>query len=91
MLFACDYVPARSITYTHISIFRRFTYLSFSYALSRVIMYIITSFGLVYLVEFFGYIGLLIIMIPVVISYIFGVIHFGRLEKAAGNYLDKKN
>jgi MHS family proline/betaine transporter-like MFS transporter len=91
MLFACDYVPTRPITYTHISIFRRFTYSSFSYALSRVIMYIITSFGLVYLVEFFGYIGLLIIMIPVVISYSFGVMHFGRLEKAAGNYFDKKN
>jgi hypothetical protein len=75
----------------HISIFRRFTYSSFSYALSRVIMYIITSFGLVYLVEFFGYIGLLIIMIPVVISYTFGVMHFCRLEKAAGNHLDKKN
>jgi MFS family permease len=81
MLFACDYVPMVSITYKHISIFRRFTYSSFSYAISRIMMYIITSFGLVYLVEYCGYIGLLIIMVPVIIAYTFGITHFHKLEK----------
>lgn len=81
ILFACDYVPAVPITYKHISVFRRFTYSSFSYASSRVIMYIITSFGLVYLIEIFDYTGLLILTIPIVIGYYWGIKHFDRLEQ----------
>ena len=84
MLFACDYVPAIPLTYKHLSVFRRFTYSSFSYALSRLVMYIITSFGLVYLVEYFGYFGLLVVMIPVIIGYTFGIYYFEKLEQEAG-------
>jgi hypothetical protein len=53
-------------------------------------MYIITSFGLVYLVEYCGYIGLLIIMVPVIIAYTFGITHFHKLEKGDYNYLETK-
>ena len=83
---ACDYVPARAIPYKHISIFKRLTYTSFSYALSRTLMYVITSFGLVYLVEKFGYFGFLVIMIPTIAGYVYGIVYFDRLEKAAGNH-----
>lgn len=86
LLFACDYVPAMPITYKHISVLRRFTYTSMSYALSRSLMSIITSFGLVYLFEYLGYFGLFAIIVPVVIGYIISVNYFDKLEKEAGNY-----
>jgi MFS transporter, MHS family, proline/betaine transporter len=86
ILFACDYVPARPITYKHVSIFRRFTYCSMSYGLSRPIMYIVTSFGLIYLFEYLGYLGLLIIIIPIIISYALSISYFDKLEKEAGSY-----
>ena len=86
LLFACDYVPAMPITYKHISVLRRFTYTSVSYALSRSLMSLITSFGLVYLFKYWGYFGLLIIITPVIIGYIISINYFEKLEKAAGNY-----
>lgn len=86
LLFACDYVPAMPITYKHISVLRRFTYTSMSYALSRSVMSIITSFGLVYLFKYGGYFGLFIMITPIVIGYVFSINHFEKLEKEAGNY-----
>lgn len=86
LLFACDYVPAMPITYKHISVLRRFTYTSMSYALSRSLMSVITSFGLVYLLKYWGYLGLFAIIAPVVIGYTISVNHFDKLEKEAGNY-----
>jgi MFS family permease len=74
-------VPAASVFITHLPIFKRFTYTSFAYALARAIIYVITSFGLVYLTEWFGHSGLLIIMLPICISYLYGVHHFEKLEK----------
>jgi MFS family permease len=86
LLFACDYVPAMPITYKHISVLRRFTYTSVSYALSRSLMSLITSFGLVYLFKYWGYFGLIIIITPIIIGYIIGIHYFEKLEKVAGNY-----
>ncbi len=87
LLFACDYTPAMPIMYKHISILRRFTYSSLSYALSRSVMSVITSFGLVYLSEYCGYFGTLGILVPVLIGYIISISYFEKLEKEAGNYL----
>lgn len=86
LLFACDYVPAMPITYKHISVLRRFTYTSMSYALSRLVMSLITSFGLVYLLEYCGYFGLLVILVPVVIGYTISVVYFDTLEREGGNH-----
>ncbi len=86
LLFACDYTPAMPITYKHISILRRFTYSSLAYAISRSFMSIITSFGLVYLFEYCGYFGILVVLLPVVTVYIISINHFDKLEKEAGNY-----
>jgi MHS family proline/betaine transporter-like MFS transporter len=81
LVFACDYVPAMPITYKHISVLRRFTYCSMSYALSRSTMSVITSFGLVYLFKYFGYWGIIIAMTPIIIGYISSVHHFDQLER----------
>jgi MHS family proline/betaine transporter-like MFS transporter len=86
ILFVLSANPATPIFYTHIPVFTRFTYGSVIYALSKALMYITTSFGLVYLIDFFGNFGILIIMVPTAIGYAFGILHFDKLEKEARNY-----
>lgn len=85
-MFGLGIIPAAPIFYKHFPVFKRFTYTSFLYALSRILMYGITSFGLVYLTRYFNHYGLLIIMIPVIIAYSFSLFHFENLEKKTGNY-----
>ena len=80
IFFAADASPATSIFYKYFPVLKRFTYISFTYALSRAIIYVITSFGLVYLTKFLGSWGALIITIPVFMGYIFGLRHFEQLE-----------
>lgn len=81
LIFAPGYFPATAIFYKHFPIFKRFTHTSFIFALSRALMFIITSFGLAYLTEWFDYFGILIIMIPVTIAYYWGLRHFEKLEQ----------
>ncbi|WP_375319302.1 MFS transporter [Candidatus Tisiphia endosymbiont of Oplodontha viridula] len=90
MFFVLDVTPAISIFYIYFPIFKRFTYSAVLFALSRTVIYIITSFGLIYLTEYLGNYGLLIITIPVMIGYTFGIFHFEKLEKIAGKYPKKK-
>ena len=78
--------PAIAVFYKHFPVFKRFTCASFTYATSRALMYIITSFGLVYLTEYFSHWGLLVIVVPVLIGFSLGIFHFEGLEKAAGTY-----
>jgi len=89
VLFAVDSSPAAAIFYKYFPVLKRFTYAGFMYASSRAIIYIITSFGLVYLVEKYSNWGILIIMIPVVAGFSFALSHFIKLEKEAGNYPEK--
>jgi len=81
MFFVLDTVPGVAIFYKHFPIFKRFTSVSLLYSLSRAFMYVITSFGFIYLNDHFGHWGLLIIMLPVIIAYIFGLYYFDGLEK----------
>ncbi len=74
--------PAVPILYKHFPVFKRFTCSSFIYALSRAVMYIVTSFGLVYLVEYLGHWGLLVLITPALIGYYYGRNHFEKLEAA---------
>ncbi|MGI4753354.1 MAG: MFS transporter [Janthinobacterium lividum] len=81
LVFAPGYFPATAIFYKHFPIFKRFMHTSFIFAMSHALMYILTSFGLAYLTEYFGYWGILMIMIPVTIGYYLGLRHFENLEK----------
>jgi len=91
ILFAPILMPAIPIFVKYFPVFKRFTYVGVTYAFSRTLIYIITSFGFIYLVEYIGHWGLLIIMIPTTLGFVFGLSHFEKLEKAAGNYYNKKN
>jgi MFS family permease len=81
ILFVLSTNPATPILYKHIPVFKRFRAGSFVYALSRAFMHLITSFGLLYLSDYFGRYGILFIMVPVCIGYGLGVLHFDNLEK----------
>jgi hypothetical protein len=65
---------------------KRFTYGSMVYALSRTLVYLVTSFGSIYLAKYFGSYMLIIIMAPVGIGSYFGVYHFENLEKQYNGY-----
>jgi MFS transporter, MHS family, proline/betaine transporter len=81
--------PADAIIFQYFPILKRFSSVSMLYAVSRVFMYLITSFGTVYLTFYFGTYGLLIIIVPVLLGYFYGLNTFITLEKEAGNYQKK--
>lgn len=81
LLTALSPIPGVSVFIKYLPTLKRFTAASFVYALSRAMMYIITSFSLVYLTEMLGYYGLWLIMIPVNIGFLWGIKHFEELER----------
>ena len=83
-----DY-PSVPIFLRYFPVSKRVTSTSFLYAATRAIMYIITTFSLVYLTEWFGYYGLWLITIPVTISFLWGISYFERLEEESGVRLKK--
>ncbi len=72
--------PASPIFYKAFPIFKRFTTVSFSFAMSRALMHVISSFGTVYLVDGFGNAGVLFLFVPAIIAYGFGLRHFFNLK-----------
>ncbi|XVN42285.1 MAG: MFS transporter [Candidatus Rickettsia vulgarisii] len=86
LMFGPSKTPAFPIILKNFPVFKRFTFSSFSYALSRAIIYIITAFGIVYFIEYFGNLGIIIIMIPIYVGYSYGLRHFEQLERKAGRY-----
>ena len=84
LAFQLGYFPAPSVFIRHFPVFKRFTATSFLYALTRAVMYFITSFGIVYLTMWFGYYGIWIMLFPITLGYLWGVHHFEKLERNAG-------
>ena len=54
-------------------------------------MYIITTFSLVYLTEWFGHFGLWFITIPVTVGFLWGIAYFEKLEQEASIFPKRKN
>ena len=81
--------PAMPIFYKRFPVFKRFTYTTFAYTLSLAFIYIVTSFGLVYCSEYLGHWGILVIVIPTAILFIYGLNHFEELEKEDFDRLQK--
>ena len=81
VFFGVNVLPAGPIFYSHFPIFKRFTYTGFAYALSRAIMHLTTSFGFIFLFEYLGHYGILVIIIPILIGFSFGLNHFEKLDK----------
>jgi MHS family proline/betaine transporter-like MFS transporter len=81
MLFSLTPAPAMPIFVVSFPIFKRFTFMSFLYATTRALMYVVTSFGLVWLTKFYGHWGLWVIMMPMCATFLWGVYHFENREK----------
>ena len=86
MIFSPSPFPAVSVFFRHFPIFKRFTYASVLHAVSHALIYVVTSFGLIYLVKQFGQVGVLIIIIPIYVGFIYGLRYFERLEREAERY-----
>ena len=86
--FAAIITPACPIFFKHLPIFKRFTYSAFMYAFSRALVYVITSFGMVYLTRYFGNYGFLIIALPVSIVCYFSICHFQNKERKEESILN---
>jgi len=78
--------PADPIIIKHFPIFKRFTAVTFGYALSQALMYVITSFSLVYLTDWLDHYGIWIISFPVSYFWFKGIYHYEDLEKNSGTY-----
>lgn len=74
-------VPAAPIFIRHFPVLKRFTYITFIYAISRAVIFVVTSFGLVYLTEYFGHLGANFILIPVTVGFLWAVHYFEQLEE----------
>jgi MHS family proline/betaine transporter-like MFS transporter len=70
--------PAVSIFFKCFSVFTRFTYTSVMYAISRALIYVLTSFGVIYFVRSFEYYGLLILLVPAVIGFYLALNYFDK-------------
>jgi len=94
MIFSIHGLPAAPIFYKHIPILKRFQYTGLAYALGRAVMFAITTYSLVWLIEWYGNIGLLIIVIPSLTAYSFSLFYFDRLEQewinVDGDELERK-
>lgn len=82
IIFCLGTVPAIPIFFKHFPVLKRFTYSSLIYSISRAIMYILTSVGIVYLVKQFNHFGIFIIILPTTLGFLWGVMYFEKLEQA---------
>lgn len=82
LLFSLETSPAISIFFQHFPVHCRFRYSSMLYAISRAMLYVTTSFGLVYLTNLLGNFGIWVIALPVSIGFLWGVHHFTNLDAA---------
>lgn len=85
ILLSLSAMPSNAIFVKHFPVLKRFTAASVLYALTRALVYIITSFGVVYLTEWMDYEGLWIILLPIVSAYLWGIKHFQYLENNRQN------
>ena len=77
---AMNSTPGVPVFLSHLPILKRYTYASFSHAFSRGAMYIVTSFGLIYLTKWFGTWGLWVVFLPAIAGFVMGIKHFEKLE-----------
>ena len=81
IIFKLDESPSIAVFYNHFPIYCRFTSATLLFALSRAVVFAITSFGLIYLTSYLGYFGMWVVVLPIAIAYLFGLNHFEGLER----------
>ena len=90
ILFAPSNAPAVPIFLTHFPILKRFTYMLWSFTLSRAFIFALTIFSIASITNTLGHWGWWIVLIPATIAFIFGIYHFENLEKSSKDYQENK-
>ena len=85
-IFGLSGCPSDPIFIKYFPIFKRFTAVTFGYALARAVMYVIISFGLVYLTDWFGFYGIWVLTMPISLFWIKSIMYYEKLERQIGNY-----
>jgi MFS transporter, MHS family, proline/betaine transporter len=85
--FGVGEFPASSVFFRHFPVLKRMTLVSMGYALAKAFMYIITSFGLIYLDLWMGHWGLWVLMIPSLMTYTWALKYFEKLDLPYQNAL----
>lgn len=88
ILLSLSSSPAEALLFKTIPVIKRVTFSSFLYALSRALMYVVTSFSLVFFVNKFGNIALLMVILPVTFGFIWGVRYLECLENVQKDMQD---
>ena len=82
LMFTTNGYSESSIMFPHLPVFKRFKAACLSYALSRALMYLATSFGLIFIIHLVGmFWGLVFASSIVTAMGIYGFVHFLRLEQ----------
>ncbi|MCE3230242.1 MAG: transporter [Alphaproteobacteria bacterium] len=80
LVFALEEAPSTPIFWFHFPVYCRFRCATLLFSIARAAMYIITSFGLIYLVAYLGCFGIWVIALPIAIAFLYGISHFEELE-----------
>lgn len=80
IFFALGGMPGSAVFLVNFPVLKRFKSATFLYAAAYAVMSTINSFGLIYLVEFFGNYGLYVITIPTCIGFYWSINHFKKLH-----------
>jgi amino acid transporter len=67
-------------------LFKRFRVVSITFALGSAFIYAISSFGVEYIVNISNFIGLYVLIIPLCITYLWGLNNFIKEEIKKGDY-----
>ena len=86
LILALHDIPSCSVFISHFPLYRRFTFASVLWSLSRALMFAVPSFGLIYFGSYFGHFGLWIIALPTTFAFLYGVNHFKALERKRNLY-----
>lgn len=81
VIAALEAMPSYAVFMSHFPLYRRFTFATVLWSVSRALMYAITSFGLIYLGSYFGHFGLWIIALPTAFGFLYGINHFTHLQR----------
>lgn len=74
-------IPGAAVFIEKFSALKRFMYTSMLYAFSRISMYILTSFGVIYVTDYFGKLGIWMMLVLFAIIFYISLKHFFKLEK----------
>lgn len=85
--FGINDVPGAGVFIDQFSTYKRFTYTSTLYAFSRIIMYLVSSFGIIFITDFIGEIGIWLMLFLFSIAFYLALKYFRQHAKTYNGVL----